>query len=37
MDGADSYKRSSGNGREQMTGSLSGCAVCCLTQIKYHR
>ncbi len=32
MDGADSYKRMSGNGRETMTGSLSGSAVCHLTR-----
>ncbi len=32
MDGADSYKRSSGNGREKMTGSLSACAARHLTR-----
>jgi len=32
MDVADSYKRMSGNGREKMTGSLSGSAVRHLTR-----
>ena len=33
MDVADSYKRMSGNGRENKTGSLSESAVRFLTRI----
>ena len=34
MDGADSYKRMSGNGREKMTGSLLFLCVSAIARLQ---